>query len=102
MDPELFLLAEHGADLIGQLFPLFGGVYVKYPDIAAVGIEDAGQHLDGGAFARPVGADEGQDFPLFYVEGNTVYRFDFLRLRVQEGPQASLHSFFLPAHAEGF
>jgi hypothetical protein len=43
------------------------------PNASRVGLEYAQDHVDGGRFAGPVGAEEPDDLPAAYVERNPVH-----------------------------
>ncbi len=58
--PELRALPEQRADAAGQDLPLLPRDESEHPDIAARGVEDAGQHLDGRGLPGPVRPDVGQ------------------------------------------
>ena len=56
------------AETLPHLVLMGGGVQTVDLDSAAGRLQQRGQHLDRGGFARPVGAEEGEDFALRHVE----------------------------------
>ena len=75
-------LSEDGADLEGEGLTLLPGHMAQYGGLAAAGVENAGQDLDGGRFAGAVGADEAQQFPFLHHEGESAHRLN----RLKRGP----------------
>ena len=87
--PQLRLLPKDRADVVGHLPPLLPRGVAQHLCLPAGGVEDARQHLDGGGFARAVGADEGQQFAGGHAEADFGHGRNLLRLRPPDGFQAS-------------
>ena len=100
MGPQLFLLAKHGSDLIGQLSAVFHGINAQHLHLSFVRKEDARKHFDGGAFSCAVGAYEGQHFSLFHGEGDLIHGTDLLQFGAKDRLKAPRHSLFLLFHPE--
>ena len=83
-----------GAD---KLF-LSEGIPAQYFADSGCRREQGGQHFDGGGLSRSVLPQQPEDLPLFYIEGNTVHRFDYILFPFPES--AAGHIF--PSEVPGF
>ena len=82
MIPELRALAENRPDVVGQFLALLPRGVAEHFGIAPAGVQDAGQHLDGGGFPRAVRADEAEQFARFHFKRQVAHRFDVAVLRL--------------------
>ncbi len=70
--PKLGALAEDDADGFYVLATLAVGDVTVDADFAAGGHQDTGEHLDGGGFSGPVGADVADHFAAFDRESDAI------------------------------
>ena len=65
-------LLRHVADILADLFGIFGDVEAGHLAVARRGSEQAAEHADDGGFSGAVGSQKAEDFALGYLEGNVV------------------------------
>src|SRR5438477_10069194 len=76
LKPELRALTKQGSDAAGQCPALLPGDHAQHPRGPGTRVQDAGEHLDRGRLARPVGSDEGDALARLNGEGDGPHRFD--------------------------
>src|SRR5579885_2558964 len=77
--PELRLLTIHAGYMKGQPAPLFPGHQAQDTGLSAIGIENAGPHLNGCGLARAIRSNEGEYFSRVKCEAG---RLDGLALTI--------------------
>ena len=88
---QLVAVAHHQGDL-AQVGPLPApGVVAQHLHLAPGGVEQAGEHLQGGGLARPVRAQEAHDLPRLHVEGDPVYGRDVPRAPAHQAAHGGQH-----------
>ena len=82
---QLGPLAENHPDVQGQLAPFLPGHPSQDLQLARRGHQDAGEHLEGGGFARPVFTDEAYPFPPLDGKAEGPDGLEFLHFAAKEG-----------------
>ena len=70
--PKLVFLAEHEGELPAIAVGALPGNVAKHVGRAAGGMKEAGEHFEGGGFARAVGAEKTDQFALLDVEADVI------------------------------
>jgi hypothetical protein len=88
---QLVAVAHHQGDLaqVGAL-PA-PGIVVQHPHLPPGGVEQAGEHLQGGGLAGPVGAQEAHHLPRLDVEGDPVHGRDVPRAPAHQAAHGGQH-----------
>ena len=81
--PQLALLAHHYSDLPPELLLPLPGHIPQHPRRPQSGMQDTGQHLDGGSFSRPIGPQKPHDFAIVNMEADVLHHLP-LRLFPEE------------------
>src|SRR5690606_22635845 len=100
--PQLAALAEDDADAADEGFAVAPGHIARHFHPPGRRDQNAGQHLDGGRFARSVFPDVAADFPFRNPETDVPDRDDFLVPPQEQVHQRAPQAFAVFGHPERF
>jgi hypothetical protein len=90
MIPELRSLAKDDADATGEGMAIAPGDLTQDGGVTLAGVQDSGEHFNGGGFARSVGTDEGDRLSGGDAQADLIH-----------GGDVGVLALFTPATTEG-